>query len=263
MKTKTSKNLYKNTLLGLGLSESFVKSFFDADGFNNEVFESPYATDDGYPFPPFFIPLVKYRYDTNFYGVIQHPFHFQRRPTFVRFLLEAGYVTEVSRLEEQFLDLLTVESSITSEDAVLIDVNSKALLQNNGREDAQMKIITALESTAVLEEALCFLDSFSIDWPLFLHREKGIENYLGNFPGSLATRDLPSCDFERNFFSASNLEISLPFEASQNAQQEKWMRLQSPGQSIPQAREILKEFSVEFMIINSWISASDGETEVY
>ncbi|MEQ4617623.1 MAG: hypothetical protein ABN482_06200 [Corticimicrobacter sp.] len=259
MHARLARPAYVASLRATGISTSFVQAFLGEPGFENALFSSFWNQERAHPWPPCFIPLLKYRHGMEAYGALLHPLHPERPLTFVRLMLEEGYVVEVARNEVQFLDLIALESSISSHEDIQLDPAAVNLLRVSGSADHLAHIRAAAEFTGILEEGLVGkVPGFVPDWPLACYEYQGIDSYTGHFPVSVASQ--PACPYERDFLFAAELAERMDEPATvPRTPAEQWMALQASGTSIAVAREILKKLQADcdHSLLSAWLLAAD------
>ncbi|MGU3575136.1 hypothetical protein ACLBWZ_06380 [Brucellaceae bacterium C25G] len=236
--------------------------FLGEQSFENVLFKSFWTQEHAHPWPPCFIPLLKYKAGIESYGVLLHPFHSERLPTFVKFFLEEGYLEEVARTEAQFLDLIALESSLSCSDEIELDQQAVELLQRAGLSDHINDIQTAAECTGILEEGLIgYVQGFIPDWPFFCYEYQDIGQYNGQFPTSMTSYS--ACPFELNYLIAANLvEPVAQFLIEPQNVCDVWLALQAPDTSIAKARDVLQGLKKQYdhPLLDAWLQAAQ-ETE--
>lgn len=132
-----------------------------------------------YPHPPCLIPLFT-GYGASYKGLVHH-FFCDRKTTFVGYILEQGYFSEIARDENQLitlmiLDMLSIEDEISDE--------IRKFCENiNYKESDLNKVYEYYEENSNDTEYLNELDFFENNVPF--QDIENIEDYNGDFPASL------------------------------------------------------------------------------
>lgn len=266
MNTRQVRCAYGQSLRTAGVSDGFIEAFLGEDAFRNVLFTPFFAEAPPTPWPPCFIPLLKPELGIEAYGAILHPFHPERPLSFAQLEIEGGYFREVARSEAQFLALITLTSSISYDEEVVLDDDALRLLNRLGHENLAPAILEAASQTGIVEEGLSrHVPAFMTDWPLDLYEYRALDAYTGGFPTTLTSS--PSCAYERNFLSAAALVSSAAEEGLEripdadqlaNAPGDAWMALQAPSVTIETARQVLESLRAHTAhpLPGAWLQAA-------